>query len=109
MYKYNLTPQSQTHYASQTNLVFHMVTEPSLPQNASSAFSTTTAAMSISSSPSSSTLPAAPAIVLMLVSEKLVRTNHSLWRAQVLAILQGAQLDSFLEDTTKSPEKVIKI
>jgi hypothetical protein len=45
----------------------------------------------------------------MLVSEKLVRTNHSLWRAQVLAILQGAQLDSFLEDTTKSPEKVIKI
>jgi cytochrome c biogenesis protein ResB len=43
------------------------------------------------------------------MSEKLVCTNHTLWRAHVLAMLRSAQLDSFLEGTTKSPEKVLKI
>jgi hypothetical protein len=38
-------------------------------------------------------------ISLMPVSEKLVRTNHTLWKAQVLAM----QLAGFLDRTIKAP------
>jgi hypothetical protein len=81
-----------------------MVTESTLPQNASSVSSTTTMSLF-----SSSTLAVPTAITLMPVSKKLVCTNHTLWRAKVLAMLQSAQLDSFLEGTIKLPEKVLKI
>jgi hypothetical protein len=48
------------------------------------------------------------AIVLMPVSEKLVRTNHTVRKAQVLAVLRGAQLAGFLDGSTKVPkEKLI--
>jgi hypothetical protein len=42
-------------------------------------------------------------INLMPVSEKLVHRNHTLWKAQVLAVLRGAQLARFLDDTNKEP------
>jgi hypothetical protein len=45
-------------------------------------------------------------ISLMLVSEKLVCTNHMLWKAQVLAVLRGAKLAGFLDGTIKAAEKL---
>jgi electron transfer flavoprotein alpha subunit len=47
------------------------------------------------------------AATLMLVSEKLMRNNHVLWRAQVSVVLRGAQLAGFLDDTTKAPAEKI--
>jgi hypothetical protein len=46
------------------------------------------------------------AITLMPVSEKL---NQVLWKAQVLAVLHGAQLTSFLDGTNPAPAEKIKI
>jgi hypothetical protein len=43
------------------------------------------------------------AITLMLVSEKLVCGNHTLWRAQVLAVLRGTQLVGYLDEKNKAP------
>jgi hypothetical protein len=44
---------------------------------------------------------------LMPVSEKLVRGNHTLWKAQVLTILHGAQLVGLIEGTNPVlPEKI---
>jgi hypothetical protein len=49
------------------------------------------------------------AATLMPVLEKLTRNNHRLWRAQVLAVLQGAQLASFLDGTNKAPPEKVQI
>jgi hypothetical protein len=57
-------------------------------------------------SSSSSTLAA---INLMSVSEKLVRDNHILWKAQVLTVLRGAQLTGFIEGTNPAPPEKIKV
>jgi hypothetical protein len=38
----------------------------------------------------------------MPVGEKLSRGNHVLWKAQVLAVLRGAQLIEFLDGTNKA-------
>jgi hypothetical protein len=43
------------------------------------------------------------AITLMPVSEKFVCTNYMVWKAQVLAVLRGAQLAEFLDGTTAAP------
>jgi hypothetical protein len=47
------------------------------------------------------------AATLMPISEKLMKNNHVLWRAQVLAVLRGAQLAGFLDGTTKAPVEKI--
>ena len=39
----------------------------------------------------------------MPVCEKLSHGNHVLWKAQVLAVLRGAQLTGFLDGTNKAP------
>jgi hypothetical protein len=49
------------------------------------------------------------AITLMPVSEKLKRNNHTLWRAQVLAVLWGAQLAGFLDGTSKAPAEKVQM
>jgi hypothetical protein len=64
---------------------------------------------SSSSSLSSSTIVVPTTITLIPVSEKLVHTDHTLWRAQVIAVLRSAQLDSFLEGTAKSSDKTLKV
>jgi 16S rRNA C967 or C1407 C5-methylase (RsmB/RsmF family) len=47
-------------------------------------------------------------INLMPAGEKLSRGNHVLWKAQVLAVLRGAQLAGFLDGTNKAPtEKIV--
>jgi hypothetical protein len=48
-------------------------------------------------------------INLMLISEKLVRGNHTLWKAHVLAVLQGAQLVGFLDGANSAPAEKIKL
>jgi hypothetical protein len=54
---------------------------------------------------SSSTMTA---INLMPICEKLSRGNHVLWKAQVLAVLRGAQLTGFLDGTNKAlTEKIV--
>jgi hypothetical protein len=51
--------------------------------------------------------PAPTVIPLMPVSEKLARGNHTVWKAQVVAALRGAQLYDFLEGTSiKSVEQI---
>jgi hypothetical protein len=45
----------------------------------------------------------------MPVSEKLVRDNHILWKAQVLTVLRGAQLTGFIEGTNPAPPEKIKV
>jgi hypothetical protein len=48
-------------------------------------------------------------IALMPVSEKLVCNNHTVWKAQVLTILRGAQLAEFLDGTNKELAEKIKV
>jgi hypothetical protein len=76
-----------------------MVLEPPLPYNI-------TTISTISTMASSSMTPTAT--TLMPVSEKLVRTNHTLWKAQVLVVLRGAQLVGFLDESTCAPEEKLK-
>jgi hypothetical protein len=54
-----------------------------------------------------SSSPAPTAIPLMSVSKKLARGNHTVWKAQVVAALRGAQLYGFLDGTSiKSAEQI---
>jgi hypothetical protein len=65
---------------------------------------------STSSQPTMSSSSSTPAAMnLMPVSEKLVRGNHTLWKAQVLAVLCGAQLARFIEGTNATPPEKIKV
>jgi hypothetical protein len=41
----------------------------------------------------------------MPVVEKLNCGNHVLWKAQVLAVLRGAQLDDFLDAQTRPRQR----
>jgi hypothetical protein len=44
----------------------------------------------------------------MPVSKKLARGNHTVWKAQVVATFQGAQLYGFLDGTSIKPAEQIK-
>lgn len=46
-------------------------------------------------------------VFLLLVSEKLTRSNYLLWKAQVTSALRGAQLAAFIEPTAKPPEEFL--
>jgi hypothetical protein len=48
-------------------------------------------------------------VTLMPVSEKLMRNNYMLWRAQVLAVLRGSQLAGLLDGTNKAPTEKIQL
>ena len=41
------------------------------------------------------------------VTEKLTRNNHTLWKAQVLSALKGAQVAHFLSSATTVPPKTV--
>jgi hypothetical protein len=49
------------------------------------------------------------AITLMPISEKLARGNFVVWKAQVIAILRGAQLTEFLDGSNPAPEEKLMI
>jgi hypothetical protein len=54
---------------------------------------------------SSSTTVAA--LLSQPVAEKLTRSNHTIWKAQVLATLRGAQMAGYLDGTIKEPEEFL--
>jgi hypothetical protein len=55
-----------------------------------------------------SSSPAPTAIPLMSVSEKLARSNHTVWKVQMVTALRGAQLYGFLDGTSIKPAEQIK-
>ena len=57
-------------------------------------------------SSSSSVLAAAPSLGYPVI-EKLTRNNHTLWKAQVLSTLKGAQVAQFLSSATPIPPKTV--
>ena len=52
---------------------------------------------------SSSALNVASPLFGQVITKKLTKTNFPLWRAQVLPILRGAQLQGYLDDTDTPP------
>jgi hypothetical protein len=56
---------------------------------------------------SSSALSVVPSIAF-LVAEKLNRSNHQLWKAQVMSALRGAQKAHFIAADVAAPAKTIK-
>ncbi|CAN6312345.1 unnamed protein product [Urochloa humidicola] len=42
------------------------------------------------------------------VSEKLTKTNHAIWKMQVLATVRGVRLEGFLTSVIKAPAAMIK-
>ena len=57
--------------------------------------------------PSSSTALAAISLGFLPVTEKLTRSNHAMWQAQVLSALRGAQAEHFIDPTARPPEKYL--
>ena len=54
-------------------------------------------------------IPAVPTPLLgQSVAVKLTKTNYALWKAQVLPILKGAQLQGYLDGSADAPEEKIK-
>jgi hypothetical protein len=51
----------------------------------------------------------ATTITLMPILEKLTNNNHTLWLTQVLAVLRGAHLTGYLDETSKAPAEMLKI
>jgi hypothetical protein len=49
------------------------------------------------------------AITLMPVSEKLAHGNFVMWKAQVIAVLRGAQFAEFLDGSNPAPEEKLMI
>jgi hypothetical protein len=57
---------------------------------------------------SSSSTGSSTPLLGYVITEKLNKTNYSLWKAQVLPILQGAQLQGYLDGTNVTPAKTIE-
>lgn len=50
----------------------------------------------------------APALLGQAIPEKLTKANFQLWKAQILPVLRGAQLERYLDGTNPAPQKEIK-
>jgi len=57
--------------------------------------------------PSSSTVLAAISLGFLPVTEKLTRSNHAMWHAQILSALRGAQAEHFIDPAARPPEKYL--
>jgi hypothetical protein len=55
------------------------------------------------------TSSSAPSLLGPGVSEKLTKENYTLWKAQFLPVIIGAQLVGYLDGTTPAPSKTIEI
>ena len=42
------------------------------------------------------------------IAEKLTKSNHALWKAQVLAVVRGARLEDHLTGASKPPSATTK-
>jgi len=58
---------------------------------------------------SSSVVPVATSLGIFLLppSEKLTRSNHVLWKAQVTSALRGARLVEFIKPTVSPPDEFL--
>jgi uncharacterized membrane protein YgcG len=65
--------------------------------------------MSSSATSSISSSTTTPSILAAPVSEKLTKSNHPLWHAQVVPPIHVAQLEDFLTGNEKQPEKDITV
>jgi hypothetical protein len=57
---------------------------------------------------SSSSSTRVATVVLQPMADKLSKSNHTVWRAQVLATLRGAHLEGFVTGKKKAPVKEIE-
>ena len=57
---------------------------------------------------SSSATPIVNPLIGQVVSEKLAKGNHVLWKAQVLAVVKGARLEGYLMGAAKTPPSTIQ-
>jgi hypothetical protein len=57
---------------------------------------------------SSSSTPVINPVTGQTISKKLTKSNHALWKMQVLMIIGGVGLESLLTGTTLLPVKTIK-
>jgi hypothetical protein len=42
-----------------------------------------------------------------IITEKLLKTNYMMWKAQIHPVVRGARLDGILTDTSKEPVEFI--
>jgi allophanate hydrolase subunit 2 len=63
-----------------------------------------------SSAASSSTAAAVSNLFFGIqISERLTKTNHALWRAQVLTAIRGARLQGHIDGKTVAPDAEIDV
>jgi hypothetical protein len=58
---------------------------------------------------SSSSTPAIPASLLILVSKKLTWDNFRLWCAEVLPTIRAAQLEGFIDGSERASAKTLEV
>lgn len=56
---------------------------------------------------SSTIIPAPPASFAQPITEKLGRSNYTLWLVQVLPVVRGAQLLGYLDGSEVQPPEVV--
>jgi hypothetical protein len=57
---------------------------------------------------SSSAIGSTTPLLSYVIAEKLTKTNYSLWKAHVIPILRGAQLQGYLDDIKVASDKMIE-
>jgi hypothetical protein len=58
---------------------------------------------------SSSSMAIPTPLLGQTIAEKLTKSNYALWKAQVLPILHGAQLQGYIDGSAKAPEEQIDV
>jgi hypothetical protein len=61
------------------------------------------------SSPTAAILAALSPLGMFPVTEKLTRSNHPIWKLQVLTGLRGAEMEKFIDPEERPPEKFIAV
>jgi hypothetical protein len=57
----------------------------------------------------SSSTPVVNPLCSQTISEKLTKSNHALWKMQVLAIIMGVGLEGYLTKDTSPPAENIRV
>jgi hypothetical protein len=56
---------------------------------------------------SSTTITTTNSLLGHVVTEKLSKNNHLLWKVQVLPVVRGARLEGYLTGDTKKPDFIV--
>ena len=57
----------------------------------------------------SSSAPIVNPLIGQMVAEKLTKTNHAIWKMQVLTTVRGARLEGYLTGKIKAPALTKKV